>query len=127
MHRVLHDDINGLVPVTQVRFIFLELANRVGTAEAARMLGMTRENLSAVLRKKRRYTGRRWVRRAILEIRLLRADNIAYHRNDIRRGITRLRDEGQDIRIARRRGEFYSYEYGAVNSEQFVRANDREY
>ena len=76
--------ISGYVPLSRIRFIFLEIENRVGRAEAQKLMG-TSQNFYKRL-EKQHYVRKVTARRAFLVLRELRENNIVRHRDSINHG-----------------------------------------
>jgi len=82
------DGDQSYVPIARVRFVFIEIVNRIGTSEAARRMGISRQTIRKItnLDSGKKFVERGTARKAMLLLRELRQNNVAYARSSIKRG-----------------------------------------
>jgi hypothetical protein len=100
------DGDQSYVPVERVRFIFIEIAHRIGTAEGARRMGTGRHNLYKIINRKpeKKFVERRTVKAAIAVLKELRENGVVYSKQSIRRGAVA---RGEEPTRPTKRSDFY--------------------
>lgn len=77
---------SGLIPISRVWWIFVEIRNRVGKAEACRRIGVSHNMWMRAERGIYINMRRETARKAILALHELRENGVVRHRDSIRRG-----------------------------------------
>lgn len=78
--------LHGWVEAPRYQFIFIELVRRLGVMEASRRIEITQRNLYNILNNRNKFIQVETIRRAILVLRVARANNEARHRDSIKHG-----------------------------------------
>lgn len=77
---------HGLVPLSRVKFVFIELVERIGRNETHRRLGISNTALWMIRGNRQKYVQKHTASLAINLLRNLREDNVVRSRRDIKRG-----------------------------------------
>jgi hypothetical protein len=108
------DKDKSYVDIDRVRFIFIEIAHRVGKAEAARRIGIGRHSIYMILKDtSKKFVERKTAQSAVAVLKELREKDIVYSKNSIRRGAVA---RGEQPTRPIRRKEFYK-DPGRVEKE----------
>jgi hypothetical protein len=114
------------VPIDRVRWIFVEIAHRIGNAEAARRIGTGRHNLYKIVAVKgnKKFVERRTAKAAIILLRDLRINDTVYSKQSIRRGAVA---RGEEPKRPTRRKDFYKDpDYQEQDRERHRAARQRQ-
>ena len=100
------DGDRSYVPIDRVRFIFIEISHRIGTAEGARRIGTGRHNLYKIVSNKpeKKFVERHTAMAAVRLLKELRRDNVVFSKQSIRRGAVA---RGETPRTPTRRKDYY--------------------
>lgn len=74
--RVAHGTVSGLIPLTEIWWIFDEIVQRLGMTKGAEAIGFSYDNLRRILYRQSRSVQKRHVRSAIMVLRELRDDDV---------------------------------------------------
>lgn len=100
-----NDGEHSYVPIERVRFVFIEIAHRVGNAQGARLVGTGRHNFHKIVNNKnKKFVERRTAKAALHVLKYLRDNDVVYSRRSIRRGSVA---RGEQPQRPTQRGEFY--------------------
>jgi hypothetical protein len=90
-----------LVPYSRVKFAVTELVSRVGKAEAARLIGITNQQMWLMVTGQKKSLQHKTVAKILLALKYARDNNLVRHRDSIIHGATQRGREERAIQTAK--------------------------